>query len=113
MFANSWAILIGLTAAALPLVVHWLTRPKPVRLSVSTLRFIRGAVEQRRARYRLRDLLVLLFRVAAILLLAFAIARPLEFSGGLVTRSTSEGLPDDVRAALNDQSAFLTVTSVG
>ncbi len=89
MFANSWAILIGLTAAALPLVVHWLTRPKPVRLSVSTLRFIRGAVEQRRARYRLRDLLVLLFRVAAILLLAFAIARPLLHRQATVSASES------------------------
>ncbi|MEZ6059317.1 MAG: BatA and WFA domain-containing protein [Planctomycetaceae bacterium] len=77
MFANSWAILIGLTAAAAPVIVHWLTKPKPVRLPVSTLRFIRGAVQQRRARYRLRDLLVLMFRTAAILLLAFAIARPL------------------------------------
>ena len=46
-------------------------------MPVSTLRFIQGAVAQRRARYRLRDLLVLLFRTAAILLLAFAIARPL------------------------------------
>ena len=46
-------------------------------MPVSTLRFIQGAVAQRRARYRLRDLLVLLFRTAAVLLLAFAIARPL------------------------------------
>ncbi len=77
MFANSWALIIGVAAAALPVVIHWLTRPRPTRFPVSTLRFIQGAVAQRRARYRLRDLLVLLFRTAAVLLIAAAIARPL------------------------------------
>lgn len=77
MFLNTWAMLVGLAAAALPVAIHWLTRPRPTRVQVSTLRFIQGAVAQRRARYRLRDLLVLLFRTAAILLLAAAIARPL------------------------------------
>lgn len=79
MFANTWALLVGLAAAALPVVIHWLTRPRPTRIQVSTLRFIQGAVAQRRARYRLRDLLVLLCRTAAILLLAAAIARPLLY----------------------------------
>ncbi len=77
MFTNSWAILIGVVAAASPVIIHWLTRPRPVRVPVSTLKFIRGAVEQRRVRYRLRDVLVLLLRTAAVLLLASAVARPL------------------------------------
>ena len=77
MFANFWAILIGAGAALLPVLIHWLTRPRPTRLPVSTLRFIQGAVAQRRARYRLRDLIILFLRTAAVLLIAFAIARPL------------------------------------
>ncbi|MEQ9407356.1 MAG: BatA and WFA domain-containing protein [Fuerstiella sp.] len=77
MFANPWALMVGIAAAALPVVIHWLTRPRPTRFPVSTLRFIQGAVAQRRARYRLRDLLVLLCRTGAVLLLAFTIARPL------------------------------------
>ncbi len=77
MLTHGWALILGIAAAVLPVVIHWLTRPRPTRLPVSTLRFIRGAVAQRRSRYRLRDLLVLLFRTAAILLFAGAIARPL------------------------------------
>ncbi len=77
MFANGWAIAAGVFAVTLPVVIHWLTRPRPARMPISTLRFIRGAVEQRRSRYRLRNFLILLLRSLAILLLAAAIARPL------------------------------------
>ena len=77
MFSNVWALAIGCAAIALPVMIHWLTRPRPTRLPVSTLRFIRGAVEQRRSRYRLRNILILLLRTVAIALLAAAIARPL------------------------------------
>lgn len=88
MFANPWALIVGAAAAALPVVIHWLTRPRPTTIAVSTLRFIQGAVAQRRARYRLRDLLVLLFRTAAILLLASAIARPLLHQQESVSAAT-------------------------
>src|SRR5262249_24925379 len=57
--------------------IHWLTRPRPVRLPLSTVRFVRLAVEQRRARHRLRDAIILVLRMLAVLLLAWAIARPL------------------------------------
>lgn len=77
MLTHTWALFVGLAAAGLPVIIHWLTRPRPVRMPVSTLRFIQGAVNQRRARYRLRDMIVLLLRTAAILLIALAIARPL------------------------------------
>ncbi len=77
MFTNIWAIAIGCAAIALPVMIHWLTRPRPTRLPVSTLRFIRGAVEQRRSRYRLRNFLILLLRTVAVILIAAAIARPL------------------------------------
>lgn len=77
MFVHAWAIALGVAAASLPFLVHWLTKPRPVRLPISTLRFVREAVQQRRARHRLRDFIVLALRTAAILLLAAAIARPL------------------------------------
>ena len=85
MFLNPWAISVGLAAAGLPIVIHWLTRPRPVRLPLSTLRFVQQAVAQRRAHHRLRDLLVLLLRTLAVLLLAAAIARPLWQREVLVT----------------------------
>lgn len=77
MFQHPWAILLGGLAVGLPVFVHWLTRPRPVRFPVSTLRFLREALHQRRARHRLRDIVILTLRTLAIALLALAIARPL------------------------------------
>ncbi len=67
---------MGVAAAAVPVAVHFLTRPRPVPVPLSTLRFVREAIRQRRARHRLRDFLVLLLRTLAVLLLAAAVARP-------------------------------------
>ncbi|MBT5019946.1 BatA and WFA domain-containing protein [Planctomicrobium sp.] len=111
MFTNPWAILIGVAAAGLPVFIHWLTRPRPVRLPVSTLRFIRGAVQQRRARYRLRDLLVLLLRTAAILLLAFAISRPL-FNKKVVAAADEEP-SSTIRTILLDCSQSMAARDGG
>lgn len=72
-----WAIFIGIAAVGLPVLVHILTKARPRRIPLSTIRFVREAVNARRARHRLRDVLVLLARTAAIVLLALAFARPL------------------------------------
>ncbi|HEY1786321.1 MAG TPA: BatA domain-containing protein [Pirellulales bacterium] len=76
-FLHLWPIYLGALAAGLPLAVHWLTRPRPRKMPLSTLRFVREMAEQRRARNRLRDFIILALRVAAVLLLAWAVARPL------------------------------------
>jgi len=83
-FVNPWAAVLGVVALALPLAIHWLTRPRPVTLPLSTLRFVRQAVQERRARNRLRDALVLGLRMLAVLLLAWAVARPLLGEQALV-----------------------------
>jgi hypothetical protein len=75
-FLHPWAILIGIVAAAGPLLIHWLTRPRPVRLPLSTLRFVREAVHQQRTWHRLRDFVLLCLRTLAVLLIALAVARP-------------------------------------
>lgn len=72
-----WAIGIGAAALALPLVIHRLTRPKPVVWETSTFRFIKGAMQERQARHRLRDFIILALRTAAVALLAIAFARPM------------------------------------
>ena len=46
-FLHPWAIWIGVAAASVPIVVHLLTRPRPMRMPLSTLRFVREAVRQR------------------------------------------------------------------
>jgi hypothetical protein len=79
MFAymHFWAIPAGLAALSVPFIIHWLTKPRPVRVPLSTVRFVEEVVKQRRSRNRLRDLLILLARAAAVMLLALTIARPL------------------------------------
>ena len=76
-FLHFWAIGIGAAAVAAPVVIHWLTKPRPVRMPLSTLRFVREAIRQRRARHLLRDLLILGLRALAVAMLALAVARPL------------------------------------
>ncbi len=76
-FVNPWILLLGALAAFLPVLIHWLSRPRPIVLPLSTVRFVLQAVEQRRSRLRLRDFLILAARTAAVLLLSAAIARPL------------------------------------
>jgi hypothetical protein len=98
---HPWAIAVGLLAATLPFLIHWLTRPKPARLPLSTLRFVRDLVEERRALWRLRDAVVLMLRTAAIGLLAAAIARP--FFGTVHATPPSER-GQDVRIVIVDAS---------
>ena len=59
-FLHPWALALGLAAAATPMLIHWLTRPRPVRMPLSTLRFVREAIRQRRSMNRLRDVILLM-----------------------------------------------------
>lgn len=101
--------LAGLAAVGLPIAVHYLTRPRPRVLPLSTVRFVREAVQQRRARHRLRDWLVLLFRALAVALLAVAFARPLV--GAKKVASGEEG--NAARVVILDQSQSMAAVSNG
>jgi hypothetical protein len=101
MFLNPWAIAIGVLAAGLPFLVHWLTRPKPVRVSTSTLRFLREVVRQQKTRHRLRDFLILSTRVLAVVLFCLALSRPHTGSQSTVVE---EETADTVRVVILDIS---------
>ena len=75
-FLHPWALALGIAAATAPVLIHWLTRPRPLRMSLSTLRFVREAIRQRRSMSRLRDAILLMLRTLAVLLIALAAARP-------------------------------------
>ncbi len=91
-FLHPWAVWLGVAAVALPVVVHLLTRPRPRRFPLSTIRFVQAALRNRRTRHRLRNLVILSLRALAILMLALAIARPLTANRPLVS-------PDEAGAA--------------
>jgi hypothetical protein len=97
-------LLLAGVAIGLPVFIHWLTRPRPVRLSLSTVRFVMQAVQQRRARHRLRDWLILLLRTLAIALLVWAFARPLWGRKPLVSPAEAG---EGVRIVIVDQSASM------
>lgn len=68
--------LIGLLAAALPIILHFTLRGRAPRLPFSNVRFLERALVHRDRRRRLRELFLLALRVGAIVLLALAFARP-------------------------------------
>src|SRR5215216_1999719 len=68
--------LLGAMAAALPVLVHLVRRTRAVKIQYPSLMFLRR-IEQKTIRKRkLRNLLLLALRCAALLLLALAFARP-------------------------------------
>lgn len=78
------SLLAGSALVALPVLLHLLMRQRPRRFEFPALRFVRQRHETNRRQLRLRHLLLMLLRVAAIALLAFALARPsIRFSGAL------------------------------
>ncbi len=74
-FANP-ALLFGAAAAALPVIIHFLSRRKIRRVEFSDLRFLSEARIQQSRSLGIRRWLLLLLRVLAILCVALALAQP-------------------------------------
>lgn len=110
MFLHPWAIVLGVLAAGLPVAVHFLTKPRPVRMPLSTLRFVRQSLRQRAARHRLRDFLVLTLRTVAILLIALAVARPKFADQPMVSQ---DGVGDSSRVVILDVSQSMAAVEGG
>ncbi len=70
------AFLIGAAAITIPLLLHLLRREVAPEVPFTAVRLLRQSPVERAHRRRLRDLLLLAARVAALLLLAAAFARP-------------------------------------
>ena len=83
-------LLLALGAAAIvPLVLHLIQRQHGPRLTFPALRYLRRAEKENARRIRLRQLLLLALRVAAVVLLALAAARPFVRAGGDVHEPTA------------------------
>jgi Aerotolerance regulator N-terminal/von Willebrand factor type A domain len=81
--------LFGAVAAAVPILLHLLKREAAPEVRFSAVRFLRREPTEHSRRQRLRELLLLALRVAAILLLAAAFARPYFVQGARVTSSVT------------------------
>src|SRR5262245_41225666 len=63
-------------AAAVPILIHLFARQRFRRVSWAAMEFLKRAFQKTKRRIRLENLLLLLLRVAAIVLLALALADP-------------------------------------
>ena len=86
-FLAPW-FLLGALAAAVPVVLHLRRRETAPAHAFSAVRFLRKAPHQERRPRKLHDLLLLLLRLAACLLLALAFARPYIAGGDTTARTT-------------------------
>lgn len=68
--------LIATLAAAIPVLLHMISRRRAKQLPFSTLRFLRISAEKTRRRRRVHDALLMLLRAAVLVLIAVGLARP-------------------------------------
>lgn len=66
----------GLTAASIPIIIHLLKRNRAVKLPFAAMRFLQVQPKDNLRSQRLKQILLLLMRIMALALLAFAFARP-------------------------------------
>jgi hypothetical protein len=109
-FLHPWMFALGAVTLGLPVLIHYLTRPRPVRLPLSTMRFVREVIQQRRTFHRLRNFLILLLRTAAVCLLVWAFARPLIGDKPLIATDDSASA---VRIVVLDVSQSMGASSRG
>ncbi|MEO5897381.1 MAG: BatA domain-containing protein [Vicinamibacterales bacterium] len=116
------AFLLGALAVAIPVVLHFLRRDVAPDVPFTAVRLLQNSPVERSRRRRLRDLLLLAARVAALLLLATAFARPYASgaeaaAAGLrivaVDRSFSMGAPGRFERALEIATAAINETPFG
>lgn len=70
------AILFGLLAASIPIVLHFLNLRKLKKIEFSTLAFLKELQKTKIKRIKLKQWLLLLLRIAIIIFLVMAFARP-------------------------------------
>jgi hypothetical protein len=97
--------LFGALAAAVPIVLHLLKRDPETRIRFSAVHLLRHAPVEHSSRRRLRELLLLALRVAALLLLAFAFARPF-FASNLATSGTTTVIALDTSLSMSAPGQF-------
>ena len=73
-------VLLGLAAAAIPLIIHLFNFRKPKRVDFSSLTFLRELEKRTMRRVRLKQWLLLILRTLAIVCLVLAFARPTKTS---------------------------------
>ncbi len=75
-FLNPTFLTLAAAAAAVPILIHLLRRNKAVRVDFAAMRFLLGSSKPIVRWLRLKQLLILLLRILAVVVLGLAFARP-------------------------------------
>jgi hypothetical protein len=102
-------MLAGIAGAAVPLVLHLLSRARYKTIDWGAMMFLAGTDQRQRQSTRLKQLILLLMRMAAVALIAIAMARPVI--SGLLRSFASAGHVD--AAIVIDCSASMAVEENG
>jgi Aerotolerance regulator N-terminal/von Willebrand factor type A domain len=98
--------LAGAAAAAIPLVLHLLKREPEPRVLFAAVKLLKHAPIEHSERRHLRELLLLALRVAALLLLALAFARPFFASGEAISSAGATLVAIDTSASMSAPGQF-------
>jgi len=79
--------LAGAAAAAVPIVLHLLKREPETRVRFAAVKLLKRAPVEHTQKRHLRELILLALRIAALVLLALAFARPFFATGAAVSSS--------------------------
>ena len=82
-FLSPLFLALGL-GAAVPLLIHLLRRRTGVRIEFPAVRYLLRAEQEHSRRLKLRNMLLMLIRVLAVLCIALAAARPVSRALGSV-----------------------------
>lgn len=107
MIFASPLMLIGLAAAAVPLLLHLLSRVRAKEEPFPTLRFLQQCMEKTARRRRIEHWLLMLLRCGVLAVLATALAEPISRATGWF------GGGDDVAVLLVDDSYSMSLSTDG
>lgn len=109
-FLHPW-LLWGSLAVAAPILIHLLSRRRHRVVDWAAMEFLLEADRRNRRRLRLEDLLLLLLRCLAVLLLALLVARPFIRPDSSIAASITPGSIE--RVFLLDDSPSMTAADDG
>jgi hypothetical protein len=72
----NWAMLAGLAAVAIPIIIHLLNRQKATMVDWGAMRFLLESLTSRSRRILIEEIILMALRCLAVALLVLALARP-------------------------------------
>ena len=103
------ALLWGMAAISIPVLIHLLNRRRYRRVPWAAMRFLKISVDQNQRRMRLEDWILLLLRCAVVALLASLLARPvLEGVSGVPGSKVAAAIIVDNSASMGSQEGGVT-----